>query len=56
MLHLNLIPIMQKPEYFENQIIIMAFDALAPCVARSSAAVVSIMQDKQILVFHEKGS
>ena len=30
-------------------------DALAPCVARASAAVVSTMQDEWILVFHEKG-
>ena len=33
----------------------MAADALAPCVARSSAAMLLIMQDKLIFVFHEEG-
>ena len=33
----------------------MAADALAPCVARSSAAVVLTMHDKQVFVFHKEG-
>ena len=33
----------------------MAANALAPCVARLSATMVSIMQIKQVLVFHEEG-
>ena len=33
----------------------MASDALASCVARSSAAMVLTMEDKWFLVFEEKG-
>ena len=33
----------------------MTADALAPRVARASAAMVLTMEDKQILVFHEEG-
>ena len=33
----------------------MAADALAPCVTKSSAAMVLIMQDEHVLVFHEEG-
>ena len=34
----------------------MAADGLAPCINRSSAAMVLSMQDKSILVFHKEGS
>ena len=33
----------------------MAADALAPCVAKSPAAMVLTMWDKRVLVFHEEG-
>ena len=33
----------------------MPADALAPCVARSSAAMVLAMRNGQVLVFHEEG-
>ena len=33
----------------------MAADALAPSLARSSAAIVLTMQDGRVLVFHEEG-
>ena len=33
----------------------MAGDALAPCVPGTSAVMVLIMHDKQVLVFHEDG-
>ena len=39
----------------ENWVNTIAADALAPCVARSSAAMALTMQDKQILVFHKAG-
>ena len=32
----------------------MATDALAPCVARLSAAIALIMQEEQILIFHKE--
>ena len=34
----------------------MAADVLAPCRARSSAAMVLAMLDKQVLVFDDEGS
>ena len=33
----------------------MAADALAPCVARTSAAMVLNKRNKQVLVFYEQG-
>ena len=33
----------------------MAADALAPCVARASAATVLTLYDKLVLAFHEEG-
>ena len=33
----------------------MAADVLAPCVARTSKNIVLIMQDKQVLIFHDAG-
>ena len=33
----------------------MFIDALAPCITRSSATMVLIMKDKQVLVFHKNG-
>ena len=35
-----------------NEVSTIAVDALAPCVARTSAAMVLIIQDKWILIFH----
>ena len=37
-------------------VIIVAADALAPCVARSTATMIMNIQDARIIVFHEKGS
>ena len=33
----------------------MAADALAPCISRPSAAMILIMQEKQVFVFHQEG-
>ena len=40
--------------FWDNQVNTIAADALATCVARSSAAMILIMQDKQVLVIHEE--
>ena len=39
----------------KNYLNTMTADDLAPCIARSSAAMVLIMEDEQIHVFHEVG-
>ena len=44
---------MQKLEYSEKVFNTMAADDLAPCVARSSAAMVLTKQDKQVLIYHK---
>ena len=41
--------------FWDNYINTMAVDALAPCVARSSAAMGLTMQDRRVLVFHKEG-
>ena len=41
--------------FLGNYVNTMAADALATCVARSSATMVLTTQDKQVLVFHEEG-
>ena len=38
-----------------NKVNTMATDTLPPYIARSSAAIVLTMWDKQVLVFHEEG-
>ena len=42
--------------FWDNEVNTMAADALAPCVARTSATIALIMLDKQVLVFHKEGS
>ena len=45
-----------KPEYSEKKYVYtMAADALAPCVAKSSASKLLTMQDKCTLVLHKEG-
>ena len=41
--------------FWENYVNTKAVDALAPHVARTSAAMVLTMQDEQILVFDKEG-
>ena len=41
--------------FWENYVNTTAVDALAPRVARTSAAMVLTMQDEQILVFDKEG-
>ena len=38
-----------------NKVNIMAADAMAPCVARSAAAMILAMQNRHVLVLHEEG-
>ena len=38
----------------QNKVNIMAAEALAPCVARTSAAMVLNMQNKQVFAFYEE--
>ena len=41
-------------KYFSNKVNTMTADALAPCIARASTTMVSTMEDKRVLVFHEE--
>ena len=50
----ELILLVMQP-FIDIKVNTMAVDALAPCVARPSAAMVLNKQDKHVLVFHEKG-
>ena len=44
-----------KPEYFwQNEVNVMAANALAPYVARASVTMLLAVWDKWVLVFHEE--
>ena len=53
LIHIN--PSDESGIFQDDQVNIIAANALAPCITRSSAAMVLAMQDKQVFVFHKVG-
>ena len=54
-LYFTLLLALKTEIFWNDKVNTKAVDALAPCIARSSATIESTVQDKNVLVFHKKG-